>query len=142
MRSYPRNSAEAAGRIVALTLLADGNVCSTEIGLLQQHNGAPALGLAPQAWSRLLQEVAEDLMHGLCATGSLLASLDEATLRAMLHEVDAPQLQREVLRLVRAAAAADRHLAEAEQMIIDAARRHWPGADDGIEAAKAMPVAA
>jgi hypothetical protein len=86
--------------------------------------------------------VAEDLMHGLCATGSLLASLDETTLRAMLREVDAPRLQREVLRLVRAAAAADRHLAEAEQLIIDAARRHWPQADDGIEQAKAVPLVA
>ena len=30
MRSYPRNSPEAAARIVALVLISDGHVCSSE----------------------------------------------------------------------------------------------------------------
>jgi hypothetical protein len=140
MRSYPRNSPEAAGRIVALVLLADGHVCSSEIEVLRRLDAGRTLGLPPGGFQRLLQQLSEDLMDGLCATGSLLSSLDEATLRALLCEVDAPELQREVLRLVRAAVAADRHLAEAEQVVIEAARRHWPQAD--ADAAAALPLAA
>ena len=140
MRSYPQNSPEAAGRIVALVLLADGHVCSSEIEVLRQLDAGRTLGLPPDGLQRLLQQLSEDLIDGLCATGSLLSSLDEATLRALLREVDAPELQREVLRLVHAAVAADRHLAEAEQVVIEAARRYWPQA--AAEAAAAQPLAA
>lgn len=143
MRSYPRNSPEAAGRIVALVLLADGHVCRSEIDVLRQLGAGPALGLAPDDLQRLLQELSEDLMqHGLCAAASLLSSLDDATLRALLREVDAPALQGEVLRLVHAAAAADSHLAEAEQRIIDAARRCWPAASGDATPVVPMPMAA
>jgi hypothetical protein len=129
MRSYPRNSPEAAGRIVALVLLADGHVCSSEADALRRLGAEGALGLQPDGMQLLLQHLAEDLMDGLCATGSLLSSLDEGTLRALMREVDSPLLQREVLRLVHAAVAADQHLAPAEQVVLDAARRHWPLAD-------------
>jgi hypothetical protein len=129
MRSYPRNSPEAAGRIVALVLLADGHVCSSEVEALRRLDAERVLGLQPEGMQRLLQQLAEDLMDGLCATGSLLSSLDEATLRALMREVDSPPLQRQVLLLVHAAVAADQHLAQAEQVVLDAARRHWPQAD-------------
>ena len=35
MRTYPRNSPEAAARIVALVLISDGHVCRSEIETLQ-----------------------------------------------------------------------------------------------------------
>jgi hypothetical protein len=34
MRSYSRNSPEAAARIVALVLIADGHVCRSEFDVL------------------------------------------------------------------------------------------------------------
>jgi hypothetical protein len=142
MRSYPKNSPEAAGRIVALVLLADGHVCNSEVEVLRRLDAGRTLGLPPDGLQRLLQQLSEDLMDGLCATGSLLSSLDEATLRALLLEVDAPDLQREVLRLLRAAVAADRHLAEAEQVVIEAARRWWPQADADPAPSAALPLAA
>ena len=44
MRSYPRNSPEAAARIVALVLISDGNVCRTEIEALQRLEVERELG--------------------------------------------------------------------------------------------------
>ena len=38
MRNYPRNSPLAAGRVLALMLIADGNVCASEIRVLKQLN--------------------------------------------------------------------------------------------------------
>jgi uncharacterized tellurite resistance protein B-like protein len=125
MRSYPTNSPEAAGRIVALVLLADGNVCRSEFDALDRLGASQALGLSPGALPRLVQSLCEDLLTGLCATGSLLANIDQVTLASLMAEVDDPRLQREVLRLAQAAAAADRHLADGEALVLEAARRHW-----------------
>jgi hypothetical protein len=125
MRSYPTNSPEAAGRIVALVLLADGNVCRSEFDALERLGASQALGLAPGALPRLVQSLCEDLLTGLCATGSLLANIDQVTLASLMAEVDDPRLQREVLRLAQAAAAADQHLADGEALVLEAARRHW-----------------
>ena len=47
MRSYPRNSPEAAARIVALMLISDGHVCSSEFDILKQLGAERELGLEP-----------------------------------------------------------------------------------------------
>ena len=47
MRSYPRNSPEAAARIVALVLISDGHVCRSEIETLHRLQIERELGLAP-----------------------------------------------------------------------------------------------
>jgi len=39
--------------------------------------------------------------------------------------VDEPEFQRKVLRLAVAAAQGDRHLADGETLVFEAARRHW-----------------
>lgn len=125
MRSYPRNSPEAAARIVALVLVSDGHVCRSEIEALQQLGIERELGLAPGAFGPVVHTLCEDLLLGAYGSGSMMCSVDEATLASLLAEVDEPALQRKVLLLANAAAQADRHLAEAEALVVDAARRHW-----------------
>jgi hypothetical protein len=132
MRSHLRNSPEAAGRLVALVLLADGHVCRSEIDALDHHEASRALGLAPGAMSRLLQELCEDFVDGMCTTGSMLACLDDSMMSALLRDVDDTRLQDEVLRLARAAAGADRHLSDGESWVIDAMQRHWLIADHEV----------
>jgi uncharacterized tellurite resistance protein B-like protein len=125
MRSYRPNSPEAAGRILALVLVADGHVCRTEFEQLERLGAAAALGLPEGALPRLVHELCEDLLAAAYGSGSMMASVDDATLAALLAEVDEPSLRAEVLRLAQAAAVADRHLAEGETIVLDAARRHW-----------------
>ena len=125
MRSYPRNSPEAAGRIVALVLLSDGHVCRSEFDALETLGASQSLGLAPDAMPRLVQTLCEDLLTGMCATGSMLANVDDATLASLMAEVDDRELQHKVLRLAFAAAAADHHLSEGEDFVLNAAQRHW-----------------
>jgi len=125
MRSYPRNSAEAAGRIVALVLMSDGHVCRSEIDVLERLGAHERLGLAPGAIPRLVQDLCEDLMSGLCATGSLIDGVDDAMLASFMAEVDDPALRSQVLELAEAITAADSHLADAELTVLAAARRHW-----------------
>ena len=130
MRSYPRNSPEAAARIVALVLIADGHVCRSESDALNQLDGSRELGLAPDGFSGVVQSLCEDLLLGAYAGGAMTAHLDDAALASLMAEVDEPQLQRRALRLAIAVARADRHLAEGEAVVLAAARRYWGIGDE------------
>jgi hypothetical protein len=125
VRSYPRNSPEAAARIVALVLISDGHVCRSEIEALQQLQVEQELGLAPGSFAQVVHTLCEDLLMGAYGSGSMMCSVDEAALASLLAEVDEPGLQAKVLRLASAAAEADRHLADAEALVVTAARQHW-----------------
>jgi uncharacterized tellurite resistance protein B-like protein len=125
MRSYPRNSPEAAARIVALVLIADGNVCSSEFEVLNRLDAPRELGLAPEALPQVVQTLCEDLLTSTDVSGSLMAHVDGEALASLMAEVQDPALQRKVLRLALAAAQADRHLSEGEALVLEAARHHW-----------------
>jgi hypothetical protein len=130
MRSYPRNSPEAAARIVALVLISDGHVCSSEFDILKQLGAERELGLQPQLLPHIVQTLCEELLLGGYATGCLLANVDDSTLASLMAEVSDPALQRTVLRLSLAAAHADGHLADGETVVLQAARQHWRLPDD------------
>ncbi|MFN7725841.1 MAG: TerB family tellurite resistance protein [Rubrivivax sp.] len=140
MRSYPRNSPEAAARIVALVLISDGHVCRSEFDILRQLGAEQALGLEPQLLPHIVHTLCEELLAYGYETGSLMANVDDQTLASLMAEVTDPTLQRKVLQLCLAAAAADGHLADGETVVVEAARRHWPLADN--DAASVAPVAA
>lgn len=139
MRSYPRNSPEAAARIVALVLIADGHVCHSEFETFKRLDGPRQLGLRSDGFSDIVQTLCEDLLMGRQDGGSMLGGVDEDTLASLMAEVDEPALQRKVLGLAVAAARADQHLAEGEALVLTAARRYWGISD---EAQACRPVAA
>jgi hypothetical protein len=130
MRSYPRNSPEAAARIVALALIADGHACRSEFDALAELQASSTLGLAPDALHRVVQHLCEDLLTAHTG-GSMLASVGDDVLASLMAEVDDPVLQLQVLRLATAAAAADGHLAEGEDVVLSAATRHWAVGHEG-----------
>jgi hypothetical protein len=132
MRNYPRNSPQAAGRLVALGLMADGHVRSRELQALERLGASARLGLPPDGLGQLLHTLCEDLLASASGSSTGLAPLGEAELAALLREVDDPSLQREVLALLDAAARADGHLAEAENTLLGAAVRHWGPAALGL----------
>ena len=125
MRNYPCNSPEAAARLVALVLIADGHVCRSEIEALDHCGAEHELGLAPDAMPRILQTLCEDLLLGADASGSLVAHIDESALASLMAEVSDPSLRAKVVRLAMAVAKADRHLADGEALVLEAASRHW-----------------
>lgn len=129
MRSYSRNSPEAAARIVALVLISDGHVCRSEIEVLERLQAEQELGLAPGAFAQVVHTLCEDLLIGAYGSSSMMCSLDDATLASLLAEVSEPVLQAKVLHLADAAARADKHLADAEGLVMGAARRQWSRVD-------------
>ncbi len=126
VRSYPHNSPEAAGRIVALVLISDGQMCSSEFDILKQLGAERELGLDPQLLPHIVHTLCEELLaEGWYETGSLMGKVDDSALASLMAEISDPALQRKVLRLSLAAARADGHLADGEALVVEAARRHW-----------------
>jgi hypothetical protein len=125
MRSYPHNSPEAAARIVALVLVSDGHVCSSEFDILKQLGAERELGLEPHLLPHIVHTLCEELLQGGYEMGSLMGNVDDRALASLMAEISDPALQRKVLRLSLAAARADGHLADGETTVVEAARRHW-----------------
>lgn len=125
MRSYPRNSPEAAARIVALVLISDGHVCRSEFDILKQLGAERELGLEPHLLPHIVHTLCEELLAGGYATGSLISNVDDSALASLMAEISDPALQRKVLRLSLAAARADGHLADGETLVIESAKHHW-----------------
>ena len=125
MRSYPRNSPEAAARIVALVLLSDGQACSSEFDMLRQLGAERELGLDPQMLPHIVYTLHEELLAGGDQAGSLIGNVDGSSLARLMAEISDPALQRKVLRLCLAAARADGHVADGEAWVVQAARQHW-----------------
>lgn len=125
MHNYPRNSPQAAARLLALTMIADGNVCRSEVDTLRHLGVEAELGLAPGGFGKVMQTLCEDLLQTSTSSGSLTCCIDESLLDSLLHDVDDPALQRRLVAAISATAAADGHLADGEQQVLDAMRRCW-----------------
>lgn len=125
MHSYPRNSPQAAIRIVALTLLADGHVNASELASLQRLADAGRFGPEPPDVSAVVRDTVLDLLATGGAAWSGAAHLDPALLEGLLTEIDDPALRGEVLALCQAAAVADRHVSDGEKAFLATLASHW-----------------
>lgn len=130
MRSYRRNSPQAAARIVALTLLADGHLSRSELDMLDQRQAARILGLTPDGLHQVLQDLCEDLLAGAQQNWGDACKVDPDTLAALLADVDDEALRRTVMGLCVDVANADRHVAEGESIVLSAVLDQWGGATE------------
>jgi hypothetical protein len=125
MRNYPRNSPQAAARIVALTLLADGHIAKAEVDTLDRVDTGKVLGLSRRELEAVLQTFCEDLLSAAHLTWADTCRVDPTTLGQLMAEIDDPALQQRLLDLCLALADADAHLAEGEGIVLEAACQHW-----------------
>jgi uncharacterized tellurite resistance protein B-like protein len=125
MRNDPRNSPEAAARIVALIMVADGHVSRSEITTLDRLHASTRLGLAPADTARVLRGLTEDLMCSAFAPWGSSCHISEELLLALLDEVDDPELRATTLALCMEVAHADAHLSGAEESLLAMAAMHW-----------------
>jgi len=139
MRSYPRNSPEAAARIVALVLVSDGHVCRKEYDTLNQIFAARDLGLDPQDMPGIVQTLCEDLLMEGFDGRAVLSHVGDNLMASLMAEVDDARLQGQVLRIAASAALADKHLSDGETAMLDAIIRHWQARPVQAHAAGARP---
>jgi hypothetical protein len=125
MRTYPRNSPEAAARIVALAMLADGHLCKAELDAVTRLDGAEQIGLDPTRFSAVMHTFCEDLLVGAHGSWPDACRIDSHTLSSLLAEIDDAALRRKVLQLCATVVEADGHVADGESLVMCAAVEQW-----------------
>lgn len=123
LRSYPRNSAEAAARIVALALIANGRIKAAEVAVLDALQAAERLGLTRSRWHGVISDLCADLL-GPARHGDE-GRIPGEVLNRMLDEVDDHDTRRLVLRLCAAVVQADRQIDEGESVVLLSAIERW-----------------
>lgn len=126
MRTYTPNSPEAAARVVAMALLADGHLSMTELQAIDKLKVTRRLGLEPARFTAVLEGFCNDLLvsHRGPWTGS--SQLDDHVRSQLVSEITHPHLQTEVMELCAAIIKADGHLADNEIHMLDALAGAWP----------------
>jgi hypothetical protein len=125
MRKYAKNSPQAAARIVALTLIADGDIGKTELALLDELAVHQQLGLERDALHAVIDTLCEDLLSSKQLAWADACPVDEYVLAKLMAEIDDPALRRQVLGLCVKLAEVDDHVAEGESIVLIAAVAHW-----------------
>lgn len=148
MRSYPHNSPQAAARIVALTMLADGHFSHDEFEALAHMHAAQSLGMLPSELMEVLHDCCEDLQCGPQLSWDGACRVDRTTLTRLLDEITDPDLRRRVLHCCGELAQADHQVAEGEAMLLATVAGWWdlpypvPGVPPALQSTPAPRAAA
>jgi len=125
MRHYPANSPQAAARVIALALVADGHVSRAELQALERLDVYRQLGISPADMQALLQQFCEDLMQAWPQQWGDVSQLAPTVLDQVLADIDDPVLRRRVLQLCVAVVEADGHVADGEAVVLGEALHQW-----------------
>lgn len=125
MRRYLRSSPQAAARVVALTVLADGHLGPQEIDALRRIDVAGRLDLSQEQFMGVLQSVCDDLMAASQQHWSGIQHLPRAELKQVLDEIDDVGLRLIVLEICAALCECDQNLTDAEYEMLCTQADHW-----------------
>jgi len=125
MRHYPTNSPEALARVVAIAMMADGAIDSSELKSLERHDIINRLGLDHDRFDQVFYEYYEDLLSCAHRLPSGQFELDAVNVGLLLDEVRDPLLQKKALRAMLDIVNADRCLTGREAGLIAQALKHW-----------------
>ena len=125
MRAYPLDSPQAATRLLAMVLVADGHYAPSELKTLDRLNAPDRLGLSPQGMKSVIDTFCEELMLAQHGHWQGSAGMPSDLRDRLLGEVRNPRLRDEVRRLCEAIVLADGHLADSEVQTLNAMADAW-----------------
>ena len=125
MRHYPSDSPEAMGRLVALTLMADGAIDASELKLLDSKETIRRLGLNDTHFDQLIHELCDDMLISAHRTSAGHLELDTQSIVHLLAEIKHPVLQKQVMHTMLDIVYADRELSGGEAVLVSEAMRLW-----------------
>jgi len=125
MRHYPSDSPEAMGRLVALTLMADGAIDASELKQLDHTDTIRRLGLNESRFDKVIHELCDDMLTSAHRTSSGQLELDVESIDLLLTEVQHPLLQKQVLRMMLDVVNADNTLSGGEAVLVAEAMKFW-----------------
>ena len=122
MRAYAKDSPQAAGRILALMMIVDGNLASSELQALDRSKILDHIDLDAADFQRLLQDLCDDM---LTSTVHGAIQLDNAVIDSLLQEIVEPDLRRKLMHAMWKIADADGWLADGEAVLLSRASTAW-----------------
>ncbi len=122
MRSYPKNSPQAAGRLLAVMMVVDGNLATSELQALDRSKIFDHIDLEIGQFQRLLQDLCDD-MQSSTVHGSV--QLSNTVIDSLLEEIDDTDLRRKLLQTMWKIADADDWLADGEAVLLARAGTAW-----------------
>lgn len=122
MRSYPINSAQAAGRILALTIISDGNLGPDELDAMCRSRILQYVRLDEEEFSQVLEGLCNDL---LATTRHGIARLEPSLIDPLLQEIEDANLRRRLLQAMWRIADADDWLSDGEAVMLSRACQTW-----------------
>jgi uncharacterized tellurite resistance protein B-like protein len=125
MRTYPHNSPQAAARIVALAMLADGNLSKTEFDAIERMDVYRQFQLAPGELDSIIETCCADLLALNRLSWDQSVRFDQRMLAQILSEVDDPALRRQVVRVCSEVVEADHYVSENEWTLLSAMANQW-----------------
>ena len=125
MRHYPSDSPESMGRLVALTLMADGAIDASELKQLDHTDTIRRLGLNEESFDRVIHELCDDMLSSAHRTPAGHLELDVKSIDHLLTEVQHPLLQKQVLRMMLDVVNADSELSGGEAVLVAEAMKFW-----------------
>ena len=123
MKSLPENSPEAAARLVAIAVLADGKLHDKEILWLNRHLIYDAVGIDREAFAHLFLEFCRELVRE--AEQERVFLLEDARLSRLAAEVTDPDLRKVTLSAILIISKADGKVSEGEQRLLQFLLKNW-----------------
>lgn len=123
MRSYPTNSPEAMARLLAMTVVADGELDNCELERLKELQVFSMLGIDSEGFYRVLLDLCRDLAGG--GSGEHVALLAPARLQQLAAELTDGELRRVVLSAMLVTAKADGEVSGGEQALLRFLLEQW-----------------
>jgi hypothetical protein len=125
MRPYPKDSPQAAARIVALTLISDGQLKKAELAILESCNAHEMLGLGRDELRGVVHELCTDLLENAAEQGATDCLVHDGLIGDLLSEIDSPQLRSTVFGLCLRVVHADGLVHDGESIVLLAALEQW-----------------
>ncbi|MDO6387549.1 MULTISPECIES: hypothetical protein [unclassified Uliginosibacterium] len=125
MNPYPIDSPHAVVRLLALAVTIDGVPSDAELRTLEQRGVLQALRLSRDDFDDVMDALCADLRQSTPTDRRGFRSLGRSQIRAMLDEIQAPALQREVAALLFDIFSSDHRLVRAESILLWDALDHW-----------------
>lgn len=121
MRSYPTDSPQAASRLLALSVMIDGDGSPSEIAGTYRRGILDCAGIDNEVFDQVLQEMRADLP----TTADGLVKLETEMVDQLLAEIVRPDLRLSVWKAMWQLVYADEQLADAEAALLLRATSTW-----------------
>lgn len=125
MRSYQTDSKEAMGRILALSMLADGGLDQSELAVLADTKILARLGMSEDEFEQVVHALCQDMLQCMRGYDYGKIELDRKVINQLLAEVNSARLQKLLLSVMLAVVDADGQMSDGEAVLISQALEYW-----------------